>query len=77
MRIEDDTLYIDEEITDEGVEEFVVSISQEDIKSIEVNCNNLGASIVQALLVKKGDKNIVIKDPVLNKIFENVNYKTI
>ena len=77
MKIEGDTLYIDEEITDERVDEFIASISQEDIKSVEVNCNNLGASIIQVLLIKKRDKDIVIKDPILNKIFENISYKRV
>ncbi len=77
MKIEGDTLYIDEEMADEKVDELIASISQEDIKNVEVNCNNLGASMVQVLLIKKRDKNIVIKDPILNKIFENVSYKRV
>ena len=77
MRIEDDVLYIEEKVGDEVAEKFIKVISKKKISKIEVKTNDLGASIVQALLIQKRDKEIVIEDATLQKIFENVSYKTI
>lgn len=77
MKVEDDILIIEDEITDEQIDEFVLSLSQEGIKKIEVKTPNLGASIIQALLVKKKDTQIVVEDEILSKVFENVSYKSI
>ena len=76
MKVENNTLYIDEEISDERVEEFFAVINQDDIEKIEVNNPNLGASIVQLLLIKKREKEIILNDEILQKIFENVTYKS-
>ena len=77
MRIEDDILYIEEKIGDEAIEKFIKVFSKKKISKIEVKTNDLGASIVQSLLIQKRDKEIVLQDAILQKIFENVSYKTI
>lgn len=77
MKVENKKLIIDDEITDEEVEEFVVALSQDNIKKIEIDNPNLGASIIQALLLKKKDTEIIVKDKTLQKVFENVSYKTV
>ena len=77
MRIKDDILYIEEKVGDEAIEKFIKVIKKKKISKIEVKTNDLGASIVQALLIQKRDKEIVIEDATLQKIFENVSYKTI
>jgi len=77
LRIKDDILYIEEKVGDEAIEKFIKVIKKKKISKIEVKTNDLGASIVQALLIQKRDKEIVIEDATLQKIFENVSYKTI
>jgi len=77
MRVENEILYIDDEISDEEVEEFYTTISQDEITKIELNTNQLGASIIQILLIKNREKEIIVKDEVLKKVFENITYKRV
>jgi len=77
MKIENNILIIDEEISDEEIEEFSISISQDGVNKIHVKNPNLGASIVQALLIKQKDIEIEVDDEILTKVFENVVYKKI
>ncbi|NPA55498.1 MAG: hypothetical protein GXO40_03960 [Epsilonproteobacteria bacterium] len=77
MRLEDDVLYINEEIEDERVEEFIASVSQDNISKIVVETPHLGGSIVQVLLIKKRDVEVEVEDETLAKLFENVLYKRI
>ena len=77
MRVEDGVLFVDEEISDDRIEEFLAVISQEDLKKVEVSTVDISASIVQLLLIKKQKLEIILEDEVLKKIFENVVYKTL
>jgi len=77
LKIEDNTLIIDDEIGDEDIEEFSTSISQDGFNKILVQNPNLGASIIQALLIKKKDIEIEVDDEILAKVFENVSYKKV
>jgi len=72
MKIENNVLYIEEEITDEMAEEFFATLKQDEIKKIVINNPNLGASIVQLLLWSSKEKEIQMQDWTLQKIFENV-----
>jgi molecular chaperone DnaK (HSP70) len=72
MKIEDNTLFIDEEIIDEMVEEFFATLKQDEIKKVIINNPNLGASIIQLLLYFSKEKEIETNDKTLQKIFENV-----
>ena len=77
MKVENGVLIIEDEINDEAVEEFLITISQDRIEKIKVKTPNIGASIVQALLIKKRDTQVEIEDTTLKKIFENVHYETV
>jgi len=77
VRIEDKTLYIEEPLYDDNIEEAIATFSQDNIQNIEVLTNDLGAGIVQELLVQKRQKDVIVHDDVLKKIFENVIYKSI
>ena len=77
MRIEDKTLYIEEPLYDDNIEDAIATFSQDNIQNIEVLTNDLGAGIVQELLVQKRQKDVIVHDDVLKKIFENVIYKSI
>ena len=77
MKVEDNELIIESEIGDENVDEFLQTISDENIKKVVVKTPNLGASIIQLLLVYKRKLDIVIEDDILKKVFENVIYKSV
>ncbi len=77
MKIKDNTLIIDTEVGDEDIENFTTVMAQDEVKKIEVKTPNLGASIIQALLIKKKDTEIEVDDEILSKVFENVSYKSI
>jgi len=77
LKIQDNILIIDDEIGDEDIEEFMASIAQDSFNKIKVQNPNLGASIIQALLLKKKDTEIEVEDEILSKVFENVSYKKI
>ena len=76
MRIEEETLIIDEPVGDEEIESFLATLQQEGIARVAVRTPDLGASIVQALLIHHRRKPVACDDPVLAKIFENVRYLT-
>jgi len=75
MKIEDKVLIIDDDITDEGAEEFYAAANQEEIEKIIIENPNIGAAIVQILLNLKKNKDIETDDYTLKRVFENVIYK--
>ncbi len=77
MRIEEKVLIIDEPMGDEEVEVILATLQQEGIERVEVHTHDLGAAVVQALLIHNRHKTVVFDDPVLQKIFENVQYVSV
>ena len=72
MKIENDSLIIEEEILEDMTEEFYAAANQENIKKIVVKTADVASSIVQILWCLKPKKEIVIEDQFLEKFFENV-----
>jgi len=70
MKIENDTLVIDESLMDEQIEEFLVAINQEEIQKISIQTEDVSASIIQAIWCSK--KNVEVDSEFLSKFFENV-----
>ena len=77
MKIENNTLIINEEISDEKIEEFSTLISEDGLSKIHIKNPNLGASIIQALLIKQKEIEVKVDDKILTKVFENIVYKKI
>jgi hypothetical protein len=72
MKIENDTLIIDEPLDDDALEETKIAINQEGIKAIKVQNDNISSSIVQLLWCVSEDKKIEIQSGFLDNFFTNV-----
>lgn len=77
MKIKDKVLTITKSVSDEDAKVFLKIFEKKEIKKIEVKTNDLGASIVQILLCQRRDKEVVIEDEILQKVFHNVSYRNI
>lgn len=75
MNIIDDKLIIQEDIPDEGVFELVEVLKQDEIKEIELNGSNYGASIIQLLMYAAKTKKIRVRDQFLSKFFNQIYYR--
>ena len=76
MRIEEDKLIIDSSLSDDMLDEFLVSIKQEQIKKIVVECDDIAASIIQVLWCLQNEKKVKVKADFLKPFFENVTQRT-
>ena len=72
MKIENDTLIIDEPLDDDALEETKIAISQDGIKTISVENDDISTSIVQLLWCVSEDKKIEIQSEFLDNFFTNV-----
>ena len=70
MRMEENTLIIDEPILEDKLEEFEASVNQSQIEKIIIEEENLHASAIQILWCL--DKEVEIESEFLQKFFENV-----
>lgn len=75
MRIEEDKLIIDSSLSDDMLDEFLVSIKQEQIKKIVVECDDIAASIIQVLWCLQNEKKVKVKVDFLKPFFENVTQR--
>ena len=60
MKIENDTLIIDEPLDDDALEETKIAINQEGLRTIKVQNDNISSSIVQLLWCVSEDKKTEI-----------------
>lgn len=72
MKIENEVLIIDDVLRDEDVEEFSTALSQEQIKKVVIENDDISSSIVQALWCKSKEKEIEVESEFLKLFFENV-----
>ena len=70
MRLENGVLIVDGSLTDENIDEFMASLSQEGIERVEVQNPDISAGIIQALWCS--GKKIDVEDEFLSKFFDNV-----
>ncbi len=70
MKLENNILIIDENLTDEHIDEFMVSLNQEGIERVEIQNPDISAGIIQALWCS--GKKIDVDDEFLSKFFDNV-----
>jgi hypothetical protein len=69
MKIEGDKLFIDEALTDENVEEFLLALSQDDIKKVIIKNEDLSSGIIQVIWCSGKEVEV---SGFLSKFFENV-----
>jgi len=70
MTIEDEKLIIDNPVRDEDIDEFLVTLSQEQIKKVVIKEDDIASSIIQAIWCSK--KEVKVKSDFLKPFFENV-----
>lgn len=70
MKIEEDTLILDEPVSEYMIEEFYTTIEQPQISKIIVENDDLHAGIIQILWCI--DKEVEVKSDFLKPFFENV-----
>ena len=70
MKIENEKLIIDEPMRDEQIEEFLTTLSQDQIQKIVIENDDIASSIVQAIWCAK--KQTEVKSTFLQPFFENV-----
>lgn len=73
MKIDEGTLYLDEPIQDEAIEEFIAILSQDDIERIELNTDSVDPASMQVLLCSSQKRFVDAKDEYFQKLFESVN----
>ena len=74
MKIEENTLIIDQPLDDDALEEISATVDQEKIKIIKVENDNLSSSIIQLLWCASNDKKIEILSSFLDNFFTNVQF---
>jgi predicted transcriptional regulator len=72
MRIENNTLIIDNVLENENITEFYEATKQEEIEIIKVEVETISAGAVQILWSLTNSKKIEIESDFLKKFFENV-----
>ncbi len=72
MKIQENTLVIDEAISDESCDEFIVLIMQPEIERIHLRTNEVASSILQVLLCMQKNRELIVDDPFLAKIFHRI-----
>ena len=70
MRIEDNVLIVDEEILEDKLDEFEVTINQPQIEKIVIQTDDIDARGIQLLWCL--DKEVEVESEFLAKFFENV-----
>jgi len=70
MSIEEEKLIIDSPMSDEDIEEFLVTLSQEQIQKVIIKNDDIASSIIQAIWCSK--KEVKVKSEFLKPFFENV-----
>ena len=76
MRVEDDKLIIDSNLSDDMLDEFLDSIKQDQIEKIVVGCDDIASSIIQVLWCVQNEKKVKVKVDFLEHFFENVTQRS-
>ncbi len=72
MNIEEGVLYIQDPISDEGVEELIAILSQEEIERIQIDSDTIDPAAMQVLLCSGKSKKIAAKESFFQLLFDNV-----
>ena len=72
MNVDGDKLIIDDKIDAEDYEELLELASNDEVKQIIVDTNDIHPAIFQILFVLSKEKKIVIEDEFNQRFFENL-----
>ena len=74
MRIEENILILDQEISDDMVDQLIENINNEEVESIQIDTDNISSLAIQQLLCVAKEKKMIINNSFIEKFFENINY---
>jgi len=74
MRIEENTLILDEEVNDEMLEDFIVLVKDEKVENIQIDTDNISSLVMQQIFCLESTKHIVCNDPFMAKFIENISF---
>lgn len=72
MKIDEGVLYISDPVEDEGIEELIAILSQEDIEKIEIATDTIDPASLQLLLCRSKEREVVVEDEYLKKVFKSL-----
>ena len=73
MKIDDGVLYLDEEIQDEGIDELIAILSQDEIEKLEITTDSIDPASMQVLLCSSKTKEVHATDEHIANLFENLD----
>lgn len=75
MKIEENGLIIDTPMSEMDADELLMSIKQNQISKVVVECDDLHASIIQILWCIKNEKKVKIRVDFLKPFFEHITQR--
>lgn len=72
MKIEEGILYLNEPIQDEGIDELIAILSQDDIQKLEIESDSIDPASLQVLLCSSKTKEVSVSDEHFAKLFESL-----
>ena len=75
MKIEENKLILENEISDDMVDELIALLQTDDLETIQIDTNNIGSLALQQLFCASKDIKVVVDDHFIAKFFENIEFK--
>jgi len=75
MVIEKNKLIINNEITDDMIEELIEAIHNKNVEIIEINTQNISSLALQQLFCIQKSKAMITHNSSIEKFFENITYR--
>ena len=75
MKIEENKLILEDEISDDMVDELIALLQTDGLETIQIDTNNIGSLVLQQLFCISKDIKVVVDDPFVAKFFENIEFK--
>jgi hypothetical protein len=75
MKIEENILILEGEITDEMLDEFIKLSKTKDLESIVIDTDNISSLILQQLFCISKDMKIICNDSFIGKFFDNIQFE--
>ncbi len=72
MEINEGVLYLSDPIKDEGVEELIAVLSQDDLEKIKIDSDSIDPASMQVLLCSSKTKEVEIADKYYSRLFDNL-----
>ncbi len=74
MTIEEDRLIIEDETTDEALEELIEMLNNPEVQIVQIDTDNISSLCLQQIFCVAKEKKIEINNSFIEKFFDNINY---